>query len=262
MEKILLAGPWVGEFGWELFCWQGYVRKLSRNYDKTIIIGRPNQKFLYEDFCDEYIDFDPLGFKTDSWMCHDCVVNMGMINNIPHTDYLNGSFDIGFRYGENGGFDLKGLFSNQEFKKYESNTLNKSYDIIFHCRNKSTGPDRNWDKSQWGELFKLLSPKYTISCIGNSEAFYIEGSDDLRNIPLSDLVSVMNNSKLIVGPSSGPMHLASLSGLKHLVWSSEHNRSRYLNVWNPFSTEVIFYSKENWNPDPNNIYTIILNEIC
>lgn len=262
MEKILLAGPWIGEFGWELFCWQGYVRKLSRNYDKTIIIGRPNQKFLYEDFCDEYIDFDPLGFKTDSWMCHDCVVNMGMINNIQHTDYLNGSFDIGFRYGENGAFDLKGLFSNQEFKKYESNTLNKSYDIIFHCRNKSTGSDRNWGKEQWADLFNLLSTKYTIACIGNSEAFHIEGSDDLRNIPLCDLVSIMNNSKLIVGPSSGPMHLASLSGLKHLVWSSEHNRSRYLNVWNPFKTEVIFYSKEGWNPKPNNIYNIILNELC
>ena len=71
----------------------------------------------------------------------------------------------------------------------------------------------------------------------------------------------MNKSKLIIGPSSGPMHLASLSGLKHLVWSSEHNKSRYLNICNPFKTEVIFYSKEGWNPNPNNIYNIISKEL-
>jgi hypothetical protein len=261
MEKILLAGPWVGEFGWELFCWQGYLRKLSKNYDKTIVIGRPNQKLLYEDFCHEYIDFDPKGYKTDSWMCHDCVINQDLIGKIQHTDYLDGNFDIGFRYGQNGAFDIKGLFNKQEFKKYESNTLDKSYDIIFHCRNKSTGSDRNWDKKQWVELFELLGGDFKIACIGNNEAFYIEGADDLRNISLSDLVSVMNKSKLIIGPSSGPMHLASLSGLKHLVWSSEHNKSRYLNIWNPFKTEVIFYSKEGWNPNPNNIYNIISKEL-
>jgi hypothetical protein len=259
-EKILLAGPWVGEFGWELFCWQGYIRKLSRNYDKTIIIGRPNQKLLYEDFCHGYVEFNPNGFKTDSWMCHDCIVDNDLINKIPHTHYFNGNFDIGFRYGQNTAFDTKGLFNNQEYKKYESDTLNKSYDLIFHCRNKITGSDRNWDKSQWVELFDLLSKKYSIACIGNTEAFYLDGADDLRNISLSDLVSVMNKSKLILGPSSGPMHLASLSGLKHLVWSSEHNRARYLKIWNPFNTEVIFYSDENWNPKPINIYNIVLKE--
>jgi hypothetical protein len=262
MSKILLAGPWVGEFGWELFCWQGYVRKLSKSYDKTIIIGRPNQKFLYEDFCYEYIEFDPKGYKTDSWMCHDCTINNDLINKIPHTDYLSGNFDIGFRYNQNGAFDIKGLFNQQVFKKYKSDTLDESYDIIFHCRNKSTGSDRNWDKNQWVELYNLLKKdNFKIACIGNGEAFHVDGTNDLRNVSLSDLVSVMNKSKLIIGPSSGPMHLASLSGLKHLVWSSEHNKSRYLNVWNPFNTEVIFYSDENWNPSPINIYNIVIKEV-
>ena len=261
MEKILLAGPWVGEFGWELFCWQGYVRKLSKNYDKTIVIGRPNQKFLYQDFCDEYIDFDPIGFKTDSWMCNDCIRFENQINTIPHTDYLDGNFDIGFRYAQNGMFDIKGMFKEQEFLKYKSNTLSNGYDIIFHCRNKMTGSDRNWGKKEWIELFEMLKDNYKIACIGNKEAFHIEGCDDLRSIPLSDLVSIMNNSQLIIGPSSGPMHLASLSGLKHLVWSSEHNRSRYLKDWNPFNTEVIFYSEESWNPEPMNIYNIISKEL-
>jgi len=38
--KKLIAGPWVGEFGWELFAWQAYVRALSRNFDHTTIISQ------------------------------------------------------------------------------------------------------------------------------------------------------------------------------------------------------------------------------
>jgi len=60
-DKILFAGPWVGEFGWELFCWHAYVRTLSKFYDKTICVSGEHSRFLYEDFCDHYIDFTPDG---------------------------------------------------------------------------------------------------------------------------------------------------------------------------------------------------------
>ena len=46
MNNILLAGPWVGEFGWELFCWQAHIRWLSKQFDKTIVISRKGHKFL------------------------------------------------------------------------------------------------------------------------------------------------------------------------------------------------------------------------
>lgn len=35
--KTLLASHWVGEFGWELFGWQGHLRRISKEYDKTNI---------------------------------------------------------------------------------------------------------------------------------------------------------------------------------------------------------------------------------
>ena len=61
--KTLIAGPWVGEFGWELFAWQGYLRALSRKFDKTIIISRTASKALYDDFADEFISFDQRNFN-------------------------------------------------------------------------------------------------------------------------------------------------------------------------------------------------------
>ena len=260
--KILLAGPWVGEFGWELFCWQGFIRKLSKKYDKTIVIGRPTNEYLYKDFCDEYIKFDPESFNTDAWNCHNAKNANHVIKTIKHTDYISGHFDIGMRYTQNGVIDTKGWFFNKQlYHKYETITKEDGYDVIFHCRNKKTGGERNWEKTQWEELYRLLDDDIKIACVGNNESFYIDGTKDLRNIDLNDLITTMNNSKLIVGPSSGPMHLASLCGLKHLVWSTEYNRVRYEKDWNPFNTETIIYSEEGWNPNPNNIKEIIKKEI-
>ena len=58
-SKHLLAGPWVGEFGWELFAWQAYIRSLSRHYDKTTIICRPTSHSIYTDFCRQLYVLQP-----------------------------------------------------------------------------------------------------------------------------------------------------------------------------------------------------------
>ena len=59
MTKTLVAGPWLGEFGWELFGWQGYLRALSKKFDRTIIVAKGNTDFLYRDFADTYLKFVP-----------------------------------------------------------------------------------------------------------------------------------------------------------------------------------------------------------
>ena len=48
--STLFAGPFIGEFGMELFTWQGHIRELSKKFDKTIVSSRPMYKFLYKDF--------------------------------------------------------------------------------------------------------------------------------------------------------------------------------------------------------------------
>ncbi len=69
--KTLLAGPWIGEFGWELFGWQGCIRILAKKYDEVIVIGRTGHDFLYGDFADIYIDFDPKGWECSGSNCFD-----------------------------------------------------------------------------------------------------------------------------------------------------------------------------------------------
>jgi len=259
-NKILLAGPWIGEFGYELFCWQGHIRRLSKDYGKTIVIGRPGHNILYSDFVDEYIEFDPDSYLTNGWRCEGSKPYKDLVSSIEHTNYIDGQFDIGMNYTGDILNDRQGLFFNQVYNKYESNTEIESYDILFHGRNKKSGDVRNWDRDNWVKLSKSLEG-CKIASIGNDESFHIEGTDDLRGVSLNDLVGVMNKSKLIVGPSSGPMHLASLCGLKHLVWSEEFNRLRYEKYWNPFGTEVIFHTGGDWNPKVEDIKNIINEEI-
>ena len=252
--NILLAGPYVGEFGWELFCWQGIVRKISEKFDKVIVVGRPGNSKLYDDFCHEYVEFDPESWETNGRLCYNAKIFNA--STIVHTHYFPGDVDIGYGYvGESK--DWTGLFSNQRFVKYTSDTCDRGYDVLLHCRNKSTGSERNWSKDQWEQLRDHLNEDLSVACIGNDQALKLDGCSDERSIPLDDLVSVMGNSKLIVGPSSGPMCLASLCGLKHLVWSTNFNYNRFTRDWNPFNTDVIFYDEGDWNPNPSKIAELI-----
>lgn len=268
-NNTLLVGPWVGEFGWELFCFQGYVRKYSKSFDKVIVIGKKGHDFLYKDFCDEYIHYSlPEGYYSDSWFSRDknmrIVSTDSIISNkikefkFTHRLDPNKICSNMFLLPANGIAKIGKYFYDQEFIKYESNTINEYNDIILHPRNKGVGDSRNWGVEKWNNLVKRLKSKYTIGVIGNNESFKLEGVNDYRNLSIEDTVSVLNRAKLVVGQSSGPLHLASLSGIPQLVWSTEHNRVRYEKYWNPFNISVYFYSDMNWNPTVDFIYDKIL----
>jgi hypothetical protein len=260
--KTLLAGPWVGELGWELFCWQGYVRKLSREYNKTIIISRTGQDFLYEDFASEFYAFDSPTSEANMW---DGAINVYNANQLIRSikfDKRVIPFNIGYGYDENNSAAIIYQdFNKQEFIKYKSDTIDKHYDIIIHPRNKIVGKDRNWDANNWQKLIDLLKKDYSIAIIGNNEAHKLNGADDYRNISIRYTISLLNRTKLAIGQSSGPLHLASLCGTPHLVWSHESNKLRYLEHWNPFKTPVFFYSEMSWNPTVDFIYDKIIEKM-
>jgi len=263
-EKVLLAGPWVGELGWELFCWQGYIRTLSKEYKKTIVVSKAGHEFLYKDFCDEFHVIDlPLDSKFDSWSCYGLDDNtiLSKIIGIEY-DVRFPSDNIGFSMNHDGtAYVFNNNYSNQTFIKYESDILQEKFDVIIHPRNRTVGGERNWSEDSWQKLVDLLLKDYSVAMIGNHETFNIKNAIDFRNIPMESTVSLISRSRLVVGPSSGPMHLASLCGTPHLVWSTQFNFLRYTKHWNPFNTPVYFYSKDDWNPSVDFIYEKIRENI-
>ena len=259
-NTILFAGPWVGEFGWELFAWQAYVRSLSVFYDRTICAAPVESKYLYEDFCDDFVAFSPTGSgDKDSFYKLDYKIDGPLINK------LIKSTDIDLRKNSLTLFTPRRIgdpprthfsekiqfgphYLSPNYKKSNRQVDIPYYDYVFHIRNRTLRKEDNWNIEEWKKLKALLG-EGRFGCIGTkSESGYIEDTDDLRDIPLEKLHSTLNSAGCIFGPSSGPMHLASLYGCPHVVWSDKKNKVRYEKNWNPFQTPILFLDKYGWHP--------------
>jgi len=206
-ETILFAGPWVGEFGWELFCWHGYIRSLSKYYDKTICVSSKHSKFLYEDFCDQFIEFVPeTGDYKDSYYKVGFEIDHKIIKNLLNEANINTKTTklslltprrIGdpprTHYSEK--FQFGPLFVSPKYLKY--GTKNSSYDntLVIHARNRTLRPEDNWSENNWKILVdKLNKTGYNIVSIGlKSEAMHIEGTIDKRECNQKELLDI--NSK-------------------------------------------------------------------
>jgi hypothetical protein len=263
-ENTLFAGPWIGEFGWELFCWQGYLRARSREFDRVIIASRPAMAPLYADFCDEFIPYDSLGVGVSGY------------HNLGHTEwpdiserrafreYLSGKFDIGYNrhYPSRGSRE----FQNQEFVKYGRKCADLSYDLVLHVRQtgKNHSAKRNgWEPDVW-QLFLdalLREEPLSVCCIGDPQnSGLLDGCTDLRGLPVDRVCDLLAGSRLLAGPSSGPMHLGSLCGCPHVVWSGDlWNRVKYEKYWNPFRTPVKYIEKKDWKPPVEQVVREVRN---
>jgi hypothetical protein len=248
VKKVLLAGPWLGEMGWEIMTWIPAVRYLSQQYQKTIIICQPGKRDLYE-FADNIIVHSKRG-RPDRWLINGkkpkipdvwkiegaTVVrpNKYMCYNAPREYYKYGKYD------DRSEFDIK-------------------YDILIHARamTKYGQGKLNWPVKRYEKLVEYFKGK-RIACIGSKKgAHYIKNTIDMRGEPLGLICNAMANSRVTVGTSSAPLHLASLCGCPHVVMTGaeklrslgwHNNRWRYEKYWNPWKTPVRVVDNHGWIP--------------
>lgn len=240
------------EFGWELFCWQGYLRFISKRYKKIIIHGKKGHYLLYKDFCHEYIPHELESKNISGHLCFDkkleIITNFNCEIIEPSSDYIFYS-----PFSEN---NLN--FNNQKFIKFGKFNNDLRYDILLHSRNlpvKIDGINRNYgNKNNFKTIVSRLKNK-KIATIGGKYSDYIEGTDDLRNVPLETLADICASSNVIVGSLSGPIHFASLCGLEQITWSGiKENKKRVEKDWNPFNTKTTFL---HCNVFPNEIMDLL-----
>lgn len=242
----LIAGPWIGEFGWELFNWHARIRYLSEYYVDTLVVCRENSAYLYEDFANDFVFIDTGDLPTENNVCHgwEWKNYENLIKDRKWENPKNLSFFL------DGGVPTIGN-KRQKFIKF-GNSKKTEAQIIIHARNtnKCDTGYRDWPKINWEKFVEVFSNQYQIICIGtNSQSLHIENTIDLRNAPLELVSNTISNSKCIVGPSSGPIHLASLCGIPQIVWSGHYrNKYRYEKLWNPFKTKVIYIDNGGWQP--------------
>ena len=251
-SKVLFAGPWVGEFGWELMHWQGFLRKLAPRYEKVIVCCRAGQEALYSDFAHEFVLHDVRGTADCNRLLS--VENPQELARVlalvpPGADHLR---PLGAQPHE-----------RQVFRRFGERREEIATDLLFHPRGRGHGSDRNWSRENWERMLDLIRPlDLKVGCIGLTSATQELVGDfaEFRDRPLSESLDLIASTRLVVGPSSGPMHLASLCGTAHLVWTDRcryarglTNRIKYERTWNPHGAQAIVLDECGFQPTPETV---------
>lgn len=262
--KKLFAGPWIGEFGWELFTWQAYIRAIAKGYDFVTVCSRPDRKFLYEDFADEFIPFIPSSNDVSMWACYN-IDEKEILNLAPPPDVKwiePRAFLFKLRKDQKDQIGLTPLQTftpqNQKFISYGISSKDKSFDIVIHARNrmdKKAWPAKNWPIDYWEKLVTHFN-KFRIACVGHPDASRnVPGTIDLRGIPLKELADILASSNLCVGASDGILNFAALCKTPRIIWTSQgeatKNIDRHTKCWNPFNIYAEVLSHPTWRPEPS-----------
>lgn len=235
---MIKAGYWLGEFGWELMTWVPYLRRLAR--DNEILVGCEESHWpLYEDFATKAEFCDGNVSAKNMWY-HDGGEVSGIKGGIaPSKEICHSKEREYIKYG-------------RKIQAYENL-------VVVHARatkNMRTGY-RNWPDERWDAVCGAISAKgFDVWSIGTAGgARCVKGTYDMRGLSLGYVMNILASAKACIGPSSGPMHLASLCGCPHLVWTDDQkqvvgctNRDRYEKLWNPFDTPVRVIDS-GWQPE-------------
>lgn len=262
--KHLIVGPDSMEFGWLVMTWVPYCRYISRFYDKTTVICKKQNIPLYADFADDYIHVNISG-NPDRWYASWSPRKKNIIHK-----YLDDN-KIVYKYPN------KARCLNREKKEYKIygsvNNTQTGY-ILIHARaeNKYGQNSRNWPIVKYEKLVKKLrvEKKCEIASIGIN-AYHIPGTYDARKKDLNQLFDLIRNAALLIGPSSGPMHLGELCKTHRIVWThnmplkildGKNNRYRYEKLWRPFNTPVKVIDKYGWMPPVNVVLKEMKKILC
>ena len=245
MKKILFFPLYSGELGWELMVWQGFIRKAAEDFDEVHGVCFEPFKHLYEDFTDKLYFATPKERHTQP--AHDTPPHI-----VEKINELINDKDIELNV-----FDSRqtpSYWNRQQVATYKSykKKLKKKYDAVLHLRNMEHRPEDNGDP-EWNKklINRLLSEGKKIALIGTSKGscdvdFPV---DKFYDKPLSEVIKVINQSKVVIGHSSGPMHLAALCEAEIIVWHNQENwagknvSQRYTKDWNPFNNKVNYLTE-------------------
>ena len=274
--STLVVGPFMGELGWELFSWEPYVRGLflHNQHDKCVVYGTKGKSSLYN-FA-EYRDIKIIKEDSECNFIHNAEEHRAELdtmlktlvgrhkqedgefqffwfNNLPRLNdpmYMGGRPDL---------IEMK----DHHPKVFVNLTLSDKQKSICLCvRNRQLSDFRNWDFNNWYDLADKLKDICRVYVVGKIEEDGWEMPDgvvDLTNsTTIDDCINIFGDMDLMVGGSTGLMHLASRMGKPHLVWGVPKNIERYGET-NWFGAKHFVYTDKSWMPAVDDIYPMIEN---
>lgn len=252
-RRILVAGPYVGEFGHELMDWQPWVRAQISRYNEVHVITYPGRDYLYPGCKVHYheVALETAGYKHGRFtpaqlesLARKKAAELGL------NDYdLMTALHICTRYHQRfllpAKFELLG----------QSPADGEMRDLAFHFRQvKKMGPDqtRNYSLEDCDRLVELCRAQgLSFFCIGHPRYSYCPaGVEDRRTEDLAASVAAIRSARLLAGELSGPMHLAQLSGTPILIWAPGQWRLDNCEAWNVFRVPTYIVTNEMEPPKP------------
>ena len=210
--------PWHGEFGWEIMSWVPQLRLQSQGCEKVTVTSFEGMAPLYEDFATE--------FKS------------------------HGQSGRGLKYPKK--YRPAGLYH----KYGRPEECEFFFDCLIHARGISRKSSINYKR--WDELMAIVNKNVpaTCACVGSKSDLKIGMMPDMRGLGLQKLMNLISRARLVVGVSSGLMHLAAACGTDIVVWGDRRTyfgetlEKRYKMTWNPFNVRVGWLYGDNFQPEP------------
>jgi hypothetical protein len=217
--------------------------------DRIIASSRPGHEALYADFAIDFVPFVPPPGEANCYW-RDGVAADSFSYLVPKgTKWLNPSAGVHYRFKDGCPY-----VPNQSYIRFGQEAPAIEFEVIIHARDRR-GPSksgRNWPVEAWSEFLRSLPSSWRLACMGSREEALAFSGADLRGLPIRDLMNRLRAARLVVGPSSGPIHLAALCGVSHVVWSGNaRDGIRYRDLWNPFQAEHRLI--EDWKPSVKDV---------
>jgi hypothetical protein len=259
-KRVLIAGPYLGEFGHELMEWQAWVRAQVARYWEVHVITFPGREALYPG-CQVHTHDVPLekaGYRHGRFspaelkqMAHAKARELGLKNY----DILTAQH-LCTRYHQ------KYILPAKWELLRKDPVAGRYRDLAFHFRMvQKEGHDqgRNYPLERCDEVAAACRKMgYSICCIGHPRYSYCpEGVEDLRSEDLEASLNAISSARLLAGELSGPMHLAQLCGVPILIWADGQWRLDTCEYWNVFHVPTYIVANDTHRPEAARVIAAI-----
>ena len=251
--QTVIFGPFIGELGWEVVWWQGWVMKMCRGLyidAHKIAVSTPGHKCLYP-YVDEWwpLDFGAISrrnYVTDDWgrlapRVKEWIEHHGKGAHAIYCPSFPCKAPDGLRFGASadGVHAARIPLSHQLLERirpdpYGEAAVNRwigpeaRFVALFPRARKIRRPDKNWPKEKYDALIPMLQeafPGRALAIMGDpAGAYYADGVPkgclDCINIPdrLNVQAAILSRADLALGSYSGALLFAMACGTPSVIW--------------------------------------------
>lgn len=247
--ETLVAGPYTGEFGWELCAWVPRVRRLAAAYARTIVLAPAASAAAYE-FADEFVPVQVVpgtANEIEGELAEPPPPPIEGARFLPSSE-ISRLERLAFRSPAL----WRCLDASKRWRRY-GRPRSGAPDVVLSLRpgklyrgtvnlRREYPPHLAEDVAQ-----RLRRSGLDLACIGGHENGLVDGAVDLRGAPLTVQMDALAGARVALGPSSGPLHLAQLCGCAVVTWydavsprERADSRMRYAGLWNPLRTPLVY----------------------